>query len=159
METDTKEQAYRSELEWQLQQRMEIKDGFEAVLKLYKRSFFAKYLQGGLALLVEMLFYAIFIITLFGTIYFLFFDPVTAKLTIDENTSVNANLQSSQITTIMTVIRLMMFAFSLLWLFLGLLFRKIRHKNNSIDEISRSINGLRKEEEAAIGRMKEVLGS
>ena len=152
-----KEKQYRAELEYQLKHSDDGKEVYAYLHETYRRGFIAKYLQGGLAFLAEAMFYLLFLACFSGTLYFAFFDPLSIDLALNKDLALEAEVTSEELKSFMIFTKLLMLAISLFWLWVGLMFRAVRKKNETIDKLTEILDEARKVEEERLERIKSVL--
>lgn len=151
---ETKEQAYKQELEYQLKNSGELKEGYQFLHNIYDRGFFSKYFKGGFVIVVEFFIYVMFLICLVTSIAALVYHFKSAYSGVQE--LVGNNVETNVNLSVLIKIGFML-TFSLLWLVIGLFLSKIRAKNSIIDQMAEIIEGSIELENERIDRIKSVL--
>ena len=151
----SREDAYRKELEDQLDDSHKLKNAFLRMQKNYKRSFLDKWITGTVMLLFEIAFYILFIAAAFITVMMLFDDPFLTGLSLRMISA--GYLLPHEVTPFIMILKATAVVLSLFLLSVGLMLRGIRIRNNWIDNIIAEINRDIQLEENREKRIKNLL--
>ena len=105
----------------------------------------------------EIFFYGIFVLAMLGLIALQLYVPLQFDIILSESATLRQTLIVNEVEKILLASKILLFLIALFNLFLGLLFRKLRRKNNKLQEVAEIFESLIQLAKERLERIKELV--